>query len=176
MVPYAIRLSMMAIVLGTSAGFLIGAGYAQEYRYAVKGVVVDQSGAVVPQAEVLFQKGVHRIIAHTGMDGSVKVYLEVGSYVVTVCAFGFAPYNKLINVALPRPSADAFLVTLKVDQSQLGYGSDFGQGWDRSILCDLPNIVQDQPPPVSLPVVQPAATKHRSMRCLFLWRCSASKP
>jgi hypothetical protein len=34
----------MVIVLSTSAGFVIAAGYAQEHRFPVKGVVVDPSG------------------------------------------------------------------------------------------------------------------------------------
>ena len=61
---------MMVIVLSTSGGFVIAAGNAQEHLFAVKGVVVDPSGAVIPQAEVVFkgsQGGLLHIPAWTGL-------------------------------------------------------------------------------------------------------------
>jgi hypothetical protein len=48
--------------------------------------------------------------------------------------------------------------------------------------CNVPHMAAPLLEPIAssvenqLPIVQPAATKYRSMRCLFLWRCSASQP
>lgn len=177
MLRYLIRLSVMFIVLSTSAGFFIAAGHAQEHQFAVKGVVVDPTGAVLQQAEVVFKSESGTIIAHTGMDGSVTVNLEAGKYVVTISAFGFAT-TKLANFSVPGPDAASFRVSLKIDQSQMNYGSDFGQSRRLEVPTDsseLSEIIKDEPTRTSLPVVQPATTKHRSMRCLYLWRCSASQ-
>jgi Carboxypeptidase regulatory-like domain len=167
----------MAIVLSTSACFVIAAGYAQEHLFAVKGVVVDPSGAVIPQAAVVFKGELGTIVAHTGMDGSVSANLEAGKYLVTINAFGFAT-TKLVDFSVPGPTADVFRVSLKVDQSQMNYGSDFGHSIVAvpTVPSELPNIIKDEPTRTSLPVVQPATTKRRSMRCLYLWRCSASQP
>jgi uncharacterized membrane protein len=151
---------------------------AAEQLFAVKGVVVDPSGAVIPQAEVVFKGESDRIAAHTGMDGAVNVNLEAGKYVVTISAFGFAT-TKLVDVFVPGPTADVFRVSLKVDQSQINYGSDLGHSGIAhvpTVPSEMPDvIIKDEPTPTSLPVVQPA-TKRRSMRCLYLWRCSAPQP
>jgi Carboxypeptidase regulatory-like domain len=106
----------MAIILSTAAGFVIAASYAQEQAFAVKGVVVDPSGAVISQAEVVFKGKSGTIVAHTGMDGSVTVSLEAGQYVVTISAFGFAT-TKLADFSVSGPAADTLRVSLKIDQS-----------------------------------------------------------
>ena len=180
MLRYAIRLGVTIIILGTSAGFVIAAGYAQEHLFAVKGVVVDQSGADIPQAEVVFKGKSGTVVAHTDMNGSVNVKLEADDYAVTVNAVGFAT-AKLVDFSVPVPSAEAFRVILKIDQSRINYGSDFGQsGRDYNTVptvpAQLPNIIQDEPTRTSSLVVQSATTKRRSMRCLYLWRCSAPQP
>jgi hypothetical protein len=40
----------------------------------------------------------------------------------------------------------------------------------------LSEAIKDEPVRTSLPVVQTAATTRRLLRCLYLWRCSASQP
>jgi carboxypeptidase family protein len=174
---YAIRLSVMIIILGMSAGFVTAVGYAQEDLFAVKGFVVDPSGAVIPQAEVVFKGESDRIAAHTGMDGSVNVNLAAGKYGVTISAVGFAT-TKLVDFSVPRAAADAFRITLKVDQSPTYHG--WGPGPDNiavpTVPSELPDTIQDEPTCSSLPVAQPATTKRPSMGCLYLWRCSVSQP
>jgi hypothetical protein len=176
---YAIRLGVIAIILSTAAVFVIAAGYAQEQAFAVKGVVVDPSGAVISQAEVMFKGKSGTIVAHTGKDGSVSVDLAAGQYVVTVSAWGFAS-AKLVDFSVSGPTADAFRVSLKIDQRQ----GDFGSGSDNghsgilavpTLPSALPDLVKDEPARTSLPAVQPAITKRRSVRCLYLWRCSAGQ-
>jgi hypothetical protein len=173
------RLSVMVIALSTSAGFVIAAADPQEHPFAVKGVVVDPSGALIPKAEVVFKGKSGTVVAHTGMDGSVDVNLEADNYAVTVSALGFAT-AKLVDFSVPGPSTEAFRVILKIDQSHTNHGSDFGQSGRAyntlpTVPSELPNIIQDEPTSTSSPVVRPAPTKHRSMRCLYLWRCSASQ-
>jgi hypothetical protein len=41
---------------------------------------------------------------------------------------------------------------------------------------ELPNAIEDEPAHTSTPVVQAQITKRRSLRCLYLWRCSAAQP
>ncbi len=176
MLRNAIRLSVMVIALSTFAGFVTAAGYAQEHRFAVKGVVVDPSGAVIPQAEVVFKGESGAIISHTGMDGSVNVNLEAGKYLVTISAYEFAT-TKLVDFSVPGPTADAFRVSLKLDQIDFGTGSpNIVPIVVPTAPSELPNVIKDAPTHTSLLVAQPATTKRHSMRCLYLWRCSGSQP
>lgn len=182
MLRYAIRLRVLAIILSTSAGFVIAASQAQEHSFAVKGVVVDPSGAVLPQAEVVFKYESGAIVAHTGADGSVRVNLPAGQYVVTVSAPGFITAI-LADFSVPGPAVDTFRVSLKVDQRQVdfGSGSDLGHSGILAvptIPSALPDIVKvkEEPARTSSPALHPATTKIRSMRCLYLWKCLASHP
>jgi hypothetical protein len=173
---YPIRL---IIVLGTCAVF-VAAAYSQEHLFAVNGVVVDQSGAGIQQAEAVFKGESGTIVAHSDANGSVNVNLKAGSYVVTVTAHAFAT-AKLIDFSVPDPTANAFRVVLKIDQSQVSYGSDLGQSSrDRdtvpTVPSELTNSIEDEPTRTSSLVVRSVTTKHRSMQCLYLWRCSASQP
>ena len=170
------RISVMAVVLSMPAGF-VAAGYTQEHLFPVKGVVVDPSGAVIQQAEVVFKGESGTIISHTGMDGSVNVNLEAGKYLVAISAYGFAT-TKLVDFSVPRPTAPAFQVRLKLDHIDFGSGSDNGHSGILSVATvpsELLNVIKDDPTRPPLPVVQPAATKRRSPRCLYLWNCSASR-
>jgi len=146
----------------------------------VKAVVVDRQGAVITYAEVLFKGESGTVVAHTGADGSVNVNLAAGKYFVTVSAFGFAT-AKLVDFSVPSATAGAFRVILEIDPSafhQYGSGSDPSEHIAvPTEPSELPNIINDEPTrTTSLPVVQRAITKRRSMRCLYLWRCSASQP
>jgi hypothetical protein len=168
----------MVIILALSAGSLTGAAYAQEHLFAVEGVVVDPSGAVIQQADVVFKAESESIAAQTGMDGSVNLNLAAGKYVVTITAVGFAT-AKLVDFIVPSPTADPFRVSLKIDQSQTAYGSDLGHSrisYLQTVPSELPNTIQEERTRPSLPVVQLATPRHRSMRCLYLWRCSPSQP
>ena len=166
---HAIRLSVMVIALSTFASLVTGAGYAQEHRFAVRGVIVDSSGAVIPQAEVVFKGESGTFVSHTGMDGSVNVHLEAGKYLLTISAVGFA--TKLADFSVPGATADIFRVVLN-SRSEVRadrYHEDIGVP---TVPSELPNIIKDEPTRSYLPVVQSVTTKRRSMRCLYLWRCS----
>jgi len=160
---------MMAL-LSVSVGFVIPAASVQEDLFAVKGTVVDLSGVVIQQAEVVFKGDSGKIVAHTVTVGSVNVQLPAGKYVVTISASGFVT-AKLVDFSVPPQTAGAFHVILKVGPT------DFGSGSPNviplvvpTVPSELPDINEEQTR-TSLPVVQPAAPKRRSMRCLYRWRC-----
>jgi Carboxypeptidase regulatory-like domain len=161
MVRYAIRLGVMAIVLAASAVFV--------------GVVVDESGAVLPTAEVVFTGESGTIISHADPSGSVNVDLEAGKYVVTVSANGFDT-TRLVDFSVPGPTADAFRVILKADELMYRPENLVPLIAVPTVPSELPNVIKNEPTRTSLPVAHPATTKRRSMRCLYLWRCSASEP
>ena len=106
----------------------------------------------------------------------MNVNLGAGKYVVTISAFGFAT-TKLADLSVPGPTADAFRVFLKLDP---GPGVRDDQMYVDiavpTVASELPNIIKDEPTCTSLPFVQSVSTKRRSMRCLYLWRCSALQP
>jgi hypothetical protein len=173
---YSTRLGAMAIVLGTFAVFLVATGYAQDRLFAAKGVVVDQAGAVITHAQLAFKGESGIIVSPTGMDGFVNVNLKAGKYVVTVSASGFAT-TQLVDFWVPGSTADAFRVVLNVDPDASLRSDRYHDDIEVPTLpSELRNILPDDPTPTSLPVVRPATIKHRSTRCLYLWRCSASKP
>ena len=174
MLRYLIRLNVMVMVL--SASFVNAATDPQERLFAIEGVVVDESGARITHAEVVFKAESGTTVAHTGMDGSVSVNLKAGRYVVTVSALGFVT-TKLVDFSVPGPTADAFHVVLEVAQIPFGSGPDPGfLPPVATIPSELPDAIKDQPNRISSLVVQPSAAKQRSARCLYLWRCSVSQP
>jgi hypothetical protein len=166
----------MAVVLSTAASFVV-AGYAQEHLFAVSGAVIDQTGAVIPQAEVVFKGESGTVVAHTSANGSVDVNLKAGEYVVKVSAFAFAT-TELVDFSVPRATADAFRVVLMVDPRANLRSDRYVQ--DDVVptipIPELPNVIDDEPTHTSLSVAQASTSKHRSMRCFYLWRCSASQP
>jgi len=166
MIRYAINLSVRVIVLSAFVGIAIAAGYAQGHPSASRGLVVDQAGAAVEDAEVVFKGGLGAILTHTGRDGSVNVNLEAGNYVVTVSQSGVST-TKLVDVSIENEAANPFRVVLRVDQRPFGSGSDpCPCSFVPIYLSELPDIIRDEPSLASLPVVQPATANRRSMRCL----------
>jgi hypothetical protein len=175
MLRYAIRPSVIVIFFTTFTVF-IAAGYAQEHLFGVKGFVVDELGAVISTAEVTFKGESGTILGHTGMDGSVYVNLGAGKYVVTISVPGFAT-AKLVDFSVSGPNADAFRVSLTADPISWGSGSpNVGPLVEApTVPSELPDVIVDEAARTSSLAAQPATTKRRSMRCLYLWKCSASQ-
>jgi hypothetical protein len=82
----------------------------------IKGIVTDETGAVIPQSEVVFKGKLGAIVSHTSMDGSVTVELRTGSYAVTITKSGFVA-AKLVDFQINAPTAAAFRVVLQVDHT-----------------------------------------------------------
>jgi hypothetical protein len=107
----------------------------------VKVIVSDATGAVIPLSKVLFKGELGTIVAHTTMDGSVKVKLRNGKYTVTVFQVGFVT-SKPVDFQINAPTPFTFRTVLQV----AGTPTD-GGGGDGTMLAvptipsDLPNIV-----------------------------------
>ena len=76
--------AIVAVALGMSLG-----SYSQEPLPEVKCTVVDEMGAVIPRAEVVFKGQSGTTISHTGLDGVVTQVLRTGRYAVWVNQPGF---------------------------------------------------------------------------------------
>lgn len=154
----------------------VSTGHAQEHKFPVTGVVVDQQGAPL-RAEVVFQGKSATFVGHTDDRGSVNVNLEAGKYVVTASAVGFLT-TTLVNFSVLGPTANGFRVALRFDPVNGSLRSDRNSPHDEvpTVPSESPNMIKDQPASSVLPVTQPATRKRRSARCLYLWRCFASQP
>ncbi|MGO8797430.1 MAG: DUF6438 domain-containing protein [Candidatus Sulfotelmatobacter sp.] len=75
---------IVVVAIGTSL-----ASYAQEKSLEVKCTVVDEMGAIIPNAEVKFKGQSGTIVSHTGLDGVVIQALRAGRYAVSVTQIGF---------------------------------------------------------------------------------------
>src|ERR1700739_1887846 len=79
-----------------AVALLAATGYAQTFRGAINGNVMDPSGAVVPNAQV---KATEKAtgVAHTSVTTSEGQFafqdIPLGMYTVTVSASGFSPYT-----------------------------------------------------------------------------------
>jgi dienelactone hydrolase len=81
-------------------------------------VVLDQSGAVIPSAEVVFKGESGIVTAHPNATANVNVNLPTGKYVVLVSAKGFLT-SKVEDYSVLTQSAAEFRVVLKVDPNNL---------------------------------------------------------
>jgi hypothetical protein len=138
--------------------------------------VVDQSGAVIADGEVVYKSNSKTIASHTGTDGSAVVALPSGRYSVTATHVGFLRAEiPDFQVVAPEPSE--LRVVLQVDPNFQDCGPC---GCNRCPVLvpitpatpDPPNVITSEPGRDSR--AQPAAKKIRSPRCLYLWKCSAS--
>jgi hypothetical protein len=167
-----IRLAAVAISLGISPSLAIAGSDAEEPLCEVKGTVVDEMGALIPHAEVVFKGESGTTVSHTGTDGAVNVTLRTGRYAVWVSQAGFIT-TKLVDFNIAGLTPSVFHIVLRVDNRP----SD-GAGWEPGVsevptaTSELPNNINDKPS--AAPDTKPTMRKGRSLRCLYLWRCSAS--
>jgi hypothetical protein len=136
----------------------------------VKGTVADEAGAVIPQSEVVFQGEQGKVVSHTSMDGSVTGQLSSGRYAVTIAKSGFVT-AKLVDFQINAPTPREFRVVLRVGHTPSN-GGNF-EGRPTTTISELPNGITLEPK--YAPAPQPATRKkRRSLRCLYLWKCSSS--
>jgi hypothetical protein len=176
----AIRPSKRVTAAGmaVSAFLLIAALQAQVSAplSEVKVTVVDQSGAVIADSEVVFKSDSKTIVSHTGSDGSVALTLPSGRYDVTANHLGFLK-GEIPDFPVTAPEPRDLRMVLKVDPKGLDCGPCGCNGC--SVLVpttladpDPPNIIRSEAGRDS--PAQPVAKKIHSARCLYLWKCSAS--
>ena len=137
----------------------------------IRGIVADESGAVIPQSVVRFEGKLGTTAYLTGMDGSITAERPTGKYAVTITHAGFVT-AKLLDFQVNAPTPAEFRVVLRVDHTPIvdSLPSDGG------ISDRVPTTTSDRPDaiiePSRAPTAQPATKKSRSMRCLYLWKCS----
>lgn len=140
----------------------------------IKVTVVDQTGAVIAGSEVVFKGDSKTIVSHTDIDGAAAGTLPSGQYAVTVSARGFVK-NCVPDFRVVAPVPSELRIVLKGDPANITCGPCGGADAPETptITSDLPNVIEDEPGAVP---VQPASKtrKSRSLRCLYLWKCSAS--
>jgi len=169
-VRFTSRLAV-AIAIGSFLSFTIAVGYTQVVLplSEVKGTVFDETGAVIPNCEIVFRSDSESIGSHTGMDGSVTVRLRSGRYAVTTSHVGFVK-SEILDVQIVTPMPDTLRIVLKVDHTP----TDGGIVPMVELLpasSELPSALG--PEPSIAPTARPGR-KSRSWRCLYLWKCSTS--
>jgi hypothetical protein len=171
------RLTLAVAVVSTFLSLVIATGHAQVAPPVseVKITVVDENGARIADGELVFKAESKTVVSHTGSDGAVRVALPNGQYAVTASHLGFLK-NEVPNFQIVAPEPKELRIVLKVascKNSSCILGPDVG-AMIPTITSDLPTVVEDAPSPV--PPAQPATEtrKSRSLRCLYLWKCSTS--
>lgn len=138
------RLQDAAVALGSLVFLLTAPCSGQERSTAesvaeVKGIVSDETGAVIPQSEVVFKGESGTIVEHTSMDGSVNVGLRTGRYTVTVSKHGFVT-SKRADFQISAPTPFIFRVVLQVDRTPTDGGDD--PMWAvPTTTSDLPSVI-----------------------------------
>ena len=156
----------MAVITFISLVIAVGLGQVVAPSSEVKAVVFDETGAVIPDCEIVFGSDSGRIVSHTGMDGSVTLRLPSGRYAVTTSRAGFVK-SEMLDVQIVGPMPDTLRLVLKVDHTPT----------DGPIVDAVPTVPSDlpskiQPESSRVPSAQPGAKKRRSWQCLYLWKCS----
>lgn len=167
------RFRVIAVILSLLASLVTPVANAQEHLEPVEGVVVDETGAATPHVKLVFQAGSDTFVAYAGTSGVVRVMLAAGRYEVTISQFGFAT-TRLDDFLVLRPNVDTFRVVLKIAATDIDPLVPTAVRVP-TVVSELPNVIADETPCASLPMTQAIPTKRRSMRCLYLWRCSTTQ-
>jgi hypothetical protein len=159
--------------MAISVFLLIAGGQAQVTAplSEIKVTVVDQTGAVIADSEVIVKGASKTISLHTGSDGTVMVTLPRGQYAITASHYGFVK-NNVPDLQVVAPAPGELKVALMVGSTSVICGPCAGAPETPLITSDLPNVIEDDPSPV--PPIQATTRKNRSLRCLYLWKCSTS--
>jgi hypothetical protein len=159
---------MAAVAINAFLTLVVAVGHAQVVPHLsdIKAIVFDETGAVIPDCEIVFRSDSEATVSHTGIDGSVTVRLRSGRYAVTSSKAGFVK-SKLPDVQIGTPMPDPIRIVLKVDHTPT----------DGPIFDGVPTYTSDLPSVIGpeanrAPSTQPATGKSRSWRCLYLWKCS----
>lgn len=162
--------------------FAVAAGEAQVAPplSEVRVTVVDVAGAVITGTEVTFKGESKTVVSRTGNDGSVTLTLPRGRYAVSASHLGFLK-NDALSQSVTAGSNELRIVLQVRDCGNNSCICMFDCAGPLPELepttSDLPNVItSDEPSPVppTLPATAPAINKTRSLRCLYLWKCSAS--
>jgi carboxypeptidase family protein len=162
-----IRFVISAVAIITFLSLVTSVGHSQAFPFVshVTAIVFDQSGAVIPDSELVFRSNDSKeIVSHTGADGSVTVSLQNGRYSVAITKLGFVK-TEVRDVQVPM--SEALRVVMKVAPT----GPTIFDVGPTTNTSDLPNAIA--PETSRVPTAHPVK-KSRSWQCLYLWKCSAS--
>src|SRR6478752_503402 len=138
------RLRVIAIVLSTLASLVIPVVNAQDHLLPVEGVLVDETGAAIPHAKLVFKAESDALVAYTSINGVVSVMSAAGRYAVTISQFGFAT-TKLADFLVQSPNVDAFRVVLKVEPTDTDRGGMVPTAMGaQTVTSELPNVIADE--------------------------------
>jgi hypothetical protein len=137
----------------------------------MKTTVFDESGAVIPDCELVFKSDSSTVVSHSGTDGSVTLRLPSGRYAVTTTRAGFAK-STIADVQIGSSMQDEIRIVLKADFTPIVDGPD-GPIFDGvPTASDLPRAISPNTYPVRS--ARPLTKKSRSWQCLYLWKCSTT--
>ena len=135
----------------------------------MKITVFDETGAVIPDCEIVFKSDSSTVVFRTGMDGVSHISrLPSGRYVVTTKGFGFAK-STIADVQIGRSMREEIRIVLKVAETTMD-GPLFGGV--PTATSDLPSAISPETYPERS--ARPLTKKSRSWQCLYLWKCSTS--
>jgi hypothetical protein len=161
--------------IAVSVFLLIAGGQAQVTAplSEIKVTVVDQMGAVIADSEVVFKGDAKTIVSHSGSDGTVTVTLPSGRYAVAASHLGFLR-NNVPDFRVVAPAPGELRVALMVGSAIITCGPCGEAPETLLITSDLPNVIEDDSSPVPPVRTATGTRKNRSLRCLYLWKCSTS--
>jgi hypothetical protein len=164
-----IRFVVAAVAIITFLSLVTSVGHGQAFPLVshVTAIVFDESGAVIPDSELVFRSDSKEIVSHTGADGSVTVSLQNGRYSVAITKLGFV---KTEVRDFQVPISEALRVVMKVAPTPINGPTIFDVGPTTS-TSDLRNAIA--PETSRVPTAHPVK-RNRSWHCLYLWKCSAS--
>ena len=168
-----------AATMAVSVFLLLAASHAQvgPPLSEIKVTVVDQNGARIADSELVFKGDSKTIVSHTGSEGAVTVALPSGQYSVAAGHSGFLK-NEVLDFQVVAPEPLELKVVLMVDPHSEICGLACGCSpcpLMPTITSEVPNVIvidETRPRPPALPAAQ--IKKIRSLRCLYLWKCSIS--
>lgn len=136
------RPAVIVIVLSALAGVIVPIVNAQDHVLPIEGVVVDETGAMMPHAKLVFEAESGTVVAYTDISGVVDVMLAPGKYDVAISQVGFATTRLPVFLV---PNADPLWVVLKVAPTSAGPLSIVPTVMGvQTVTSELPNVIADE--------------------------------
>jgi Carboxypeptidase regulatory-like domain len=172
--PVVVRFTVrLAVAVSTLLTLAVSMDHAQVDALVseVKVTVVDQSGAVIADSEIVFKFDSRTITSHVGNDGSVTVTLPSARYVVIASHPGFLK-NEVSDFQVVAPQPRELKIVLMADPTPMCGPSVSSSPIVTTTASDVSSAVT--PAPAREFPAQPVARRTRSWHCLYLWKCSTS--
>ena len=165
----SIRIAVTESLIGPFLCAMISIGHAQSLPFVspVTTTVFDESGALIPNCEIVFKGDSGTVVSRTEADGSVTLNLQSGRYSVTTIRSGFVR-TEIRDVQVP--TSEALHVVMKVAPTPINDGPIGDVFLVTTTRSELPNVIVPEVTHVPTGLLAP---KTRSWRCLYLWKCTS---